>query len=222
MPVQPAGPNEALLVRLRLILCQRNAVECAINIYMWFWIPKARASSTVSVSQGRDIFRLVQALVRVRVEVVLFLGSVRNRLPPGRFAHAAGVRRHDGRREVGPAQRAVPVLVDELDDTPPVQQHRLPKPQVPALARTGRACSRQRFGYYKRRFSLSLTQYLPAMAFYDLGHVAVVGGYEDIALQGHHVVQRSHLGGVVLEQADFPRQQRLLSNLLARPRHSTR
>lgn len=140
MPVQPAGPNEALLVRLRLILCQRNAVECAINIYMWFWIPKARASSTVSVSQGRDIFRLVQALVRVRVEVVLFLGSVRNRLPPGRFAHAAGVRRHDGRREVGPAQRPVPVLVDELDDTPPVQQHRLPKPQVPACARKNRTC----------------------------------------------------------------------------------
>jgi hypothetical protein len=105
---------------------------------MWFWIPKARASSTVS--QGRDIFRLVQALVRVRVEVVLFLGSVRNRLPPGRFAHAAGVRRHDGRREVGPAQRAVPVLVDELDDTPPVQQHRLPKPQVPACARKNSTC----------------------------------------------------------------------------------
>jgi hypothetical protein len=131
------------------------------------------------------------------------------------------VRRHDGRREVGPAQRAVPVLVDELDDTPPVQQHRLPKPQVPALARTGRACVPVSSTVFLSRampwhlsLSLSLTQYLPAMAFYDLGHVAVVGGYEDIALQGHHVVQRSHLGGVVLEKAEFPRQQRLLSNLL--------
>ena len=44
---------------------------------------------------------------------------------------------------------------------------------------------------------------VPAMTFYNFCHVTIISGYENITLQGYHVIQCCHLGRMVLEKTEL-------------------
>ena len=112
---------------------------CQVQKIWWIFLGSAHAKLQkewqerwqVTNSQCLQHIGILQAFLRVGIEVVLFLGPVRDRCPGGCWSHTVGMDSLDQWSELIPPQRSTGILIYQLDYKFSIQQDCFLEAHVP-------------------------------------------------------------------------------------------